>query len=320
MPVAIPFAIPAEHMLNFATGGVQRYGAILKDTATGKIVGHVQETRLLGDLLQTGLSFDPTGATGLIGVVQNAQISSKLTALQQAVGTLQSLQLVNIASSVAGIGVTAASTAMILHRLDGIGGQINRVEAKMDGFPDRLRELGLRDVLTGIRTTLERLDNAANRLDPEPVVRNAEEKLHYGFDKLLDGVQAVLAMPKVDTGLLRSLLAGVSLCGAAQIKALFWLNELAEAEQQAKRQFQKIEALSLRFPQDVLAHKLMSADPGDAFATAAALSDDMAEIRARVAALPALSNRVAGLGVHGRDYLERLSQEEEQPLLILPAH
>lgn len=314
MPIAIPFTIPAEHLLGYATGGVERYGAILKSTATGKIVGHVQETGLLGDLIQTGLSIDPTGATGLIGVLQNAQISSKLTALQSAVGTLQSLQLVNIASSVAGIGVTAASTAMILHRLDGIGSQISGIEETIGGFPDRLRELDLRDTLTSIRTTLERFDNAGNRMDPEPVVRNAEEKLHYGFDKLHEGANAVLGMPKTDAGLLRSLLAGMSLCGAAQIKALFWLNEMNEAEQQARRQYRKIEQLSLLYPNDVLRQKLGQAD-----AAAIALPGDMAEIRARVASLPALSARVAELGVHGRDYLERLESEKEQPLLILPA-
>lgn len=314
MPVAIPFSIPAEYLLGYATGGVERYGAILKSTATGKIVGHVQETGLLGNLIQTGLSIDPTGATGLIGIVQNAQISSKLTALQSAVGTLQSLQLVNIASSVAGIGVTAASTMMILHRLEGIGSQISGIEETIGSLPDRLRELDLRGALASIRTTLERVENAGNRVDPEPVVRNAEERLHYGFDKLHDGVNEVLAMPKADAGLLRSLLAGMSLCGAAHIKALFWLNEMREAEQQAKRQYRKIEQLSLQYPNDVLDHKLAQAS-----AVAADLPSDLAEIRARVASLSGLSARVAELGVHGRDYLERLEEEDKQPLLILPA-
>lgn len=313
MAVAIPFTIPAEHLLDFATRDVKRYGAILKDTATGKIVGHVQETGLLGDLLQTGLSIDPSGASSLIGIVQNAQISNKLSALQDAVGTMQSLQLVNIASSVAGIGVTAVSTAMILHRLEGIGSQINTIEETVGGFPDRLRELDLRDTLARIRTTLERLDNVGNRLDPDPVVRRAEEKLHYGFDKLLDGVTVVMAMPKVDPDLLRSLLAGVSLCGAAQIKALFWLNELEEAEQQAKRQYCKFEQLSLACPQDVLAQKLAKDS-----AKVVGLGADMAEIRARIASLPSLSGRVAELGLHGRAYLERLAEEKEHPLLVLP--
>ena len=107
----IPFEIPAEFLSGVSSGNLVRYGGILKDVGSGQIVGHLQETGALQAAVRAGFSFDPTGATGLIGIVQDAVISKKIDAMQAMLGTMQSLQIATLASSVAGIGVTAATTA-----------------------------------------------------------------------------------------------------------------------------------------------------------------------------------------------------------------
>ena len=109
--MSIPFDIPSQLRAAYEAGELVRRGGLLKDAATGRIVTHLQETGALQKVLQTGLSFDPTGATSLIGMAQNTAIIGKLNAMQAMMGTLQVLQVASLASSVVGIGVTAASTA-----------------------------------------------------------------------------------------------------------------------------------------------------------------------------------------------------------------
>ena len=104
MSSVIPFIVPIKYLAGLQAGEFTRSGALLKDASNGQIVAHLQETGLVHKILQAGLSFDPSGTTDLIGVVQNAAISSKLNVMQQALGTIQILQYASLFSSVAGIG------------------------------------------------------------------------------------------------------------------------------------------------------------------------------------------------------------------------
>ena len=311
---SIPFSLPAEFLARINAGELIRYGAILKDVKTGRIVAHLQETGLLERLISSAAGFDPTGISGLVGVVQNAQISRKLSALQETVGLMQSLQLVNLASSVAGIGVTAASTAVILHRLDAVDRSLGTIEGKIDSLPSKWRELELRKTLVELKTTLERIDSSSHRGDAELVVKAAEEKLHYAFDKIYDGINVIVLEGQIDPHLLRCLLAGLSLCGSAQIKTLYWMNELTDAAAQSRRQFSKFESLALKMPQDILASRLLQG--GD---QAADIAKDCSEIRLRIAGQPSLTERLIELDVNGREYLEQVEAEDKLPLLLLPA-
>lgn len=52
----IQFDLPAQFLQGIATGDIIRYGAILKDAGTGRIVGHLQESGIAQSLLSQTLS------------------------------------------------------------------------------------------------------------------------------------------------------------------------------------------------------------------------------------------------------------------------
>lgn len=313
----IPFVAPAASKFK-VVGELVRYGAVLKDSATGRIVAHVQETGLLQKALHTGLSFnplDPIGAvTGVIGVMQNEQIKKRLDVMQSMLGGMQVLQIASLASSVAGIGVTAAGTAIILQRLKAVDAGLRDIVGRIDALPAKWRDLQLTSSLTTIETQLERLQEVSGRQDPRPVVQKAEETLHDGFNILHDGIKQVIAEASVDERLVQSLLAGLALCGGAQIRALYWLDEKETAGKRGRRQVDKLEELAFLMPRDTMATKLK----GGA-ASAETIARDASEIRRRAAAQPMLSDLLTEMNVDGRAYLERAEEEDEQPLLLLPA-
>ena len=310
--MSIPFEIPAQFLAAQVTGAVKPYGAILKDAATGRIVGHMQETGALQKVVQTGFSFDPTGATGLIGVAQNAAISGKLNAMQAMMGTMQVLQVATLASSVIGVGVTAASTAMILNRLDQVDKALVGIEASIADLPSKWREMGLRAKIVTVRTSLERLQEAEVRPDAEAVVKSVEERLSYVFDEIHDGLVEVVIQARVDAGLLKSLLASLALCGSAQIKSLLWLDMKEAAQIRSRRQVEKLENLAFLMPRDLMVDRL-----GHDQATALAVSRDFSEIRLRIASQPSLARTLIAREINGREYVEFIGQEETEPYLLL---
>lgn len=312
--MTIPFEIPAKFAASYASGELVRYGTILKDATTGRIVAHLQETSVLQSLFQTGLSFDPSGVTGLIGIAQNAMISRKLDVMQSMMGTLQVLQIATLASSVAGIGVTAATSVIILNRLKVVEKTIERIEDSLSELPNTWRDMELRKNIRTLQTAVERMHEAEVRTDAENVIGAVEEKLNYVFDDLYDGITGIVVLKQVDPELLRTLLAGLSLCGGAQIKAMIWLDQKDAAERRALQHCNKLRELAFRMPRHIMAERF----DGNA-KEAAALSKDCSEIRLRAASQPDLIRLLTRKGIHGRDFIEQIQAEEEEPILILPA-
>ncbi len=260
MMSSIPFIVPAQFEAALSLGELVRYGGILKEVSSGRIVAHLQETGMLQSVMQTGLSssaLNPIGAaSGLVGMVQNQQIKGRLDAMQAALGGMQSLQLATMVSSVAGIGVTAASTAIILHRFNSVDANLKSVEAKIDSLPSHWRDLQLQVVLADIETQLERLHEVPFRRDSRPIIEKAEAALHSGFNAIHKGLMQVVCDRNVDADLLRALLAGLSLCASAEVKSLLLLNETKAASRRSRSHAEKLQLLAFKMPRDILASRL----------------------------------------------------------------
>lgn len=97
-----------------ADGTAERIGMIIRDTATKKIMGHLQEVAPMQSMVSRFLEGSaslasstlpsPASFASVIGIVQNEQIKGKLDVVQQVLGSVQTLQVFTLASSVAGLG------------------------------------------------------------------------------------------------------------------------------------------------------------------------------------------------------------------------
>ena len=96
------------------------------------------------------------GVASIFTVVQNEQIKSKLNHLEGLMGTMQTLQLATLATSVVGIGVTIASTAIILNRIKQLDETVKRIEDKVDEMPAKWRKMRVHETLVDLQTHLER--------------------------------------------------------------------------------------------------------------------------------------------------------------------
>jgi hypothetical protein len=97
-----------------------RYGAVIKEIATGKVAGHIQE--LSGWKLLQHL---PIPGGNPLGLVTEAIQVAQLHRIQQTLSTVQTLATVGAVTSVATLGVSIAGFAVVLSKL-------NRMERKLD--------------------------------------------------------------------------------------------------------------------------------------------------------------------------------------------
>lgn len=100
----------------------ERVGAIIKDKATGQIVGHVQEAALgrVADVILGG---------GPLDLITEGFQMAQLAKLQQSIETVQTLATVSAAASVASLGVSVVGFALVLARLGRMDQKLDRVLA-----------------------------------------------------------------------------------------------------------------------------------------------------------------------------------------------
>jgi hypothetical protein len=161
----IPFEVPDRFVTGVTSGMLRRIGTTLRDRINGRIVAHLQETRLLQQMLGGAVG---TGGKPLGLLLSVAQFSSSIWAnvqLEQIKSMLITLGMLNAASlaaSVAGIGVSAVGFAVVLKRLAGLERLVAGVQ---------------RDVLAN-RLVAERVDTrleTAHRAVVDGLLYRAEE-------------------------------------------------------------------------------------------------------------------------------------------------
>lgn len=315
----LPFKIAADLQPLVASGQVKLFGAVLKDTATGKIVSHVQPTGLLQAAFSKGAhtvatGLDPFSTAGsMTALAQNEQIKGKLDLMQNAMGQMQTLQVANLGLSVLGIGVTIASTALILHRIDKIDTSIQRLEEKLDDLPRQWRNLRLGETFVEMKTHIEQLDEARFWTDPTRKLNNVEDRLDHAFNNFSDGVVQVSLSAQMDAELLANLLSALALASHAQFKALIWLDQKNAAKARAQKHLENIKSLRWRLPSDILSARLSNAEAAPALAT------QLTEIHLGFTSRPDLVAELVAQDINGHAYIEQMDAEEKEPFLFLPA-
>ncbi|MCB1310961.1 MAG: hypothetical protein KDK29_03290 [Sedimentitalea sp.] len=313
--------VPDNLVMQVQSGAAERIGMIVRDTATKKIIAHLQETgvtqTMAGKLFGAvgGLVPDPLSAvTGIGTLIQNEQIKGRLGVIETMLGGMQAMQAATLITSVAGIGVTAASTAMILGRLTGIDRSLERIESKFEANLAKREDWDLHHTLKRVEVQLQRLDEARLIRDPTPEVRNSERALHDAFGEIVIGIRYVGRRETIDPAFLKQLFAALSLCGSAQIKGLIWLDEKERAAERARTLFASYREIAQELPQDRLLQRF-----GDAAEASRDVSGLLSEVRHRMASVPSLAETLIARDVHGRDYLGRIEGEDREPLLLLEA-
>lgn len=315
------------------SGEVRLFGAILKEAATGRILGHVQQTSVLGKILgsvfNVGGTVPGTPVTSLlsgVSILQNEQIKSRLGAMQHSLGLLQNMQIGALTLSGIGLGVSVVGFAVMNQRLDGISRQIATLDGKFDQVTADRRSDDLEQVMREIGSDIDTVEGLGTLRERRGAAERASESLRRNAARLGGHFEREAERGRPDISRLRSIGHAIRLCHEAGNRALFLLDEVENAAHhatvQAERFMKGVGGLVPdRLAQSAARDTATVEERRDA--RRAALPDAsaaVADLRSHVAMIASqadLARSLLARGVSGPAYLEALEAEVEAPLVML---
>ena len=326
----ITFKVPAE----FANPLVfERFGALIKDRATGQIVGHLQEAGGWGLLRHLPMP----GGNPLQMVTDVVQVG-QLVKIQQTLDTVQTLATVGAVASVASLGVSIAGFALVLSKL-------KRMDAKLDRLLSESAK---------VRQLAERV---SVKLDAMPLARLRSEleavgmAWHYEPTRRRESLQRSIAELATLRHYYAALLADEQFCslGTDNLLALLDTHERLIAASEAelfaefllgsdvhlikerwRRQKEVLENIGWRTPaelfelarqgdRDLGVDLVISA--ADRSVKVKALTQVRTESLERLSSLPALASTLQDRGIPAVEYLRAIEDRGAgpEPMLVFEA-
>jgi hypothetical protein len=323
------FAIPPQYQALVEAGKLIRRGALLINADGGGIVAHLQETRGFAkggfELLSKLGAGNPISMAGQVanlaasGVMirQNQQIKQTLNEVRDTLDFVKGIGVANLATSVVGIGVTVAATAMLVQRIESLRVNLENFAKEVTEFRDEWRTNELEKLLQAASTELDRIDGVHRRVNGRPVLEAAERDLHHVFDQMAARARSLFMRKEIPVAAVRIVLDGLSISGSARIKALFLMDEAEEAKASAQAQVKNLMDMTIAMPADRLAGRLVGTTSHRE--EAAALSARMASMRDTAVGILPLVDELQRQDLRASAYLVAAEKEEDAPLMFLPA-
>lgn len=230
---SIPFSIPTEFAAGLADGSLIRIGTLLKESATGQIVAHVQETGVAQNLLQ-GISSTPFMAIGSLDLASSGLANFQLAQIKTLVEGLRVLQYTNLGVALAGIGVSVIGFSLINKRLKRIERQVSEMSARIEKHFSDLSQSLLRHHYYQVQTLFEMAGQALCLKTPDRELLTVASQLGIESGYFRGEVTYILGKDHFDPDLFLSLTRSYTLCNAGRLECLMLARELPAAKKVAQ--------------------------------------------------------------------------------------
>ncbi|WP_417808790.1 hypothetical protein [Thioclava sp.] len=330
------FDVPSNLDLLVKIGKATRFGTIIKDNATGQILGHVQQTSALQQILNTvtgsAISTGGFSPLGMMSLVQNEQIKSGIADLQNSMALMQNLQYGTLALSGLGLGVAIAGFAATMAKLKAIEKRLDVISEEIAMVTKDRREDDLKSVFAEMGADLQNVETLIDRREPQRVAEQlqlslsrAARLIEVHFLREAD-IGSLVSMQMAQLDRLWTLAAAIRVCQEAAMQALFAADELDVAQRlgqsELDRQLSLLEALS----PDTLS-RLVSRSTNDpekskvlrieALTQARILTDGLKGGVLGLAGQVSIAQTLRLEGTSGIEYIRAVSAPTETPLLYL---
>lgn len=318
--------IPPELIAGVEAKTLEVFGSVIKSASTGQVVGHLQETSALTQLMANGPMALPSLVGDAISVVQNEQIKT-------AISVVQSLQLANLATSAASIGVSIAGTAIMLRKLAVVESKVEALEphlAKITAGVQALRRDRIAEDFSRLSTLFAQLDECWSLANPEAEWRAIARDAHFLADNFgrrarevrSESDEPLLSVPFIDAFAMASSMRTTARLASEDSKAALEAAQTSTMSLIGLGQGIQLGALVMS---QVLAHDAEMGSPAWTHRIDGTENELRPIVRGlRVQEIAAASNvltikHLLEREVSGREWLAAARAELESPLLYLPA-
>ena len=328
---SIPFSLPLQFASGLADGSIIRIGTLLKDTGTGRILAHVQESGLAQKLFMGSAGIPPFTPVGAalkgIEVASSLAANAQLYQLKGMVENLQLLQYANIGISAAGLGVSVIGFVLINKKLKSLELDISQISPKMDRHFQDLYERHLRQHFSMLYTLFERAEQAAFLPNAAREWLYIEGQLAEESGFLRGEIGYHLAQESFNQQWFNNMTTALALSNSARIQCLLRADEMPAAHHASSVIAQQYIDLFDPISETQLAHK-MTAHTADVHADelqtfrnneqlAGQLVSGLQNMTDCAETKPPLLESLISQEISGPHYLQALNDETEHPIVLL---
>lgn len=324
----ILFEVPSKFVSGMADGSIVRIGTLLKDSASGQILSHVQETGLAQKLLSNAglMPFSPLSALDL---ASSGYANVQLHQLKTMVEGLQMLQYANIGLAATGLGVSVLGFMLINQKLKGLESAIAQLSTQMDKHFQELAEKHLRHKFANIYVLFERAEQASFLRSPVREWLTIEGQLAMESGFLRSEIGYHLTQNSFNTDWFNKMTSALAMCNAARVQCLLKANEMDAAEHASSVIADNYSDLFDPLSATQLADKLTDADQhshqDDHYrfkanqAKATQIVTGLREMTDAAITEPLLIEHLVSKEISGPDYLESIKAHDQHPIILLTA-
>lgn len=335
----ILFELPSQVATRILDGSAVRIGTLIKDTATGKILAHVQETGLVQQLISSrnlqpfslpNIPFNPISAIASVAnLASTAYANVQLNQLTKLVENLQILQYANLGFALAGIGVSAVGFVVVTKRLQSVEKSIAELSTKMDRKFQELYDRELRHCFSRIQTLYDSASQTTHLTNPARDWIGIEQKLAQESGILRSEVQHLLTQDTFAPDLFSQLTQALTLCNGVRQECLLRSNEIGAAYHLALTIGDQYSNLFDDMNANELAKRSMGNYKGHEREEimhfnarrrkTTELIQGCRDITESALCRPLLISHLSDRGITGSEYLDAISQRSEEGILLLKA-
>nr|MBL8456189.1 hypothetical protein [Zoogloeaceae bacterium] len=324
------FSVPEKFATGLLDGSIVRYGTLLKDAGTGRILAHVQETGLAQQLLSNiGIhSFTPWGAvTSVANLATSGYASAQIHQLRGMLETMQVLQFANVGMAAVGLGVSAVGFAVINRRLNGLKNDIEQFSTRVEHHFQELKDTHWRQRFSSIQVCVGRADRAFQLSEPKAEWLRIEAKLDEESGYLAHSIQDHLGRSHFDVDWFKQLTTSLILCDAVRLRCLVQADELKLARSTASavgknytEMFDSISAIQLA---DKITRSCKDQDQDELSLFrrhrqhAQLITDDLQEVTDAAISKSLLIEHLIENKVSGSRYLSDIAEHHQHPIVLL---
>lgn len=327
MPADVLFEVPRAYAAGVDSGSLVRFGALLKDSGTGRIVAHMQETGLVSQAVQGVAS--PLSMLNPLNAVSSVVANVQLAQIKAMVSALATLQFVNLGATVGGIGVSVAGFAILANRLSAVKSQLESLTAQVSAQFKEQRMAAIREHVSVTIGLCQHAQRAEVLSDTRSEYLNVARSLSVESGYFQGEIIYLLGQESIDISVLEPLVQGFALAGNARTECYMRAGELIGAQRNAAELGLEYRHMFESVTPVTLADKMGACEAGwtdseyGKFAAiqkqAAAIVDSLRDATDVAASKPFLIQTMLDRGIAPLDFVSRVSGEKEQPILMLDA-
>lgn len=326
---AIPFKVPAEFAAGIANGSLQRFGALIKEANTGQIVAHLQETGALRSIISSGanITFSPVAAVSSLGA--NVQLAN----LQKMVTTLQSLQFASLGATLVGIGVSAIGFKVMVNRFNQVQLQLDNLAENMNQQFVKLEARELRRHQYRVISLLDEASLAGSFSCPKTELLRISHALTEEAAYYRGEVEHQICLPYFNEQTFQPLVQFYTGCNSIRIKCLILAEEMEAAKEVSASVASDYNSIFDHLSPIALAKKSLRIkikNCSKSFDNSGhQLKEELVQTENLVLGIreaqevaqtrPVLIKTLIEKDISGKQFIQQLENESEQPILCLYA-